>query len=190
MKFVALGLILAPLVCSASEPLIPMAEGTTWSYDLLQKRPSGSLDLTEPNEEAHIAVAYRVGGTEKIEGKELRRLEIYRGDILDSVDLISVDEHGIVCPARSDGKGGIITLNPPQQMLAAPLKIGTNWNFDGTTETRKCNSVTRSAAKKMSMFRQGNFTPGEFTATKLCRRPRRSIGGLFLAPVSSGLKRR
>ena len=132
MKFVGLGLVLVPLVCSASEPLIPMAEGTTWNYDLLQERPSASLDLTEPNEQEHIAVTYRIGGNEKVDGKDLRRLEIYRGDTLENIDLISIDEHGIICPARSDGKGSITKLDPPQQMLAAPVKTGTNWNFNGT----------------------------------------------------------
>ena len=87
MKFVGLGLLLVPLVCSASEPLIPMAEGTTWNYDLLQERPSDSLDLTEPNEQEHIAVTYRAGGNEKVDGKDLRRLEIYRGDTLENIDL-------------------------------------------------------------------------------------------------------
>ncbi len=132
MKFVALGLVLIPLVCSASEPFFPMAEGTTWNYDLVQERPSESLDLTEPKIKELIAVTYRLGGSEKFDGKDLRRLEIYRGDTLENADLISVDEHGIVCPARADGKGGITKLSPPQQMLAAPLKTGTNWNFEGT----------------------------------------------------------
>src|SRR5207248_267725 len=93
---------------------------------------SDSFDLTEPNEEEHFAVTYRLGGVEKIDNKELRRLEIYRGDAIENIDLIAIEERGINCPARANAEGAITKLIPPQQMLALPLKTGTAWNFDGT----------------------------------------------------------
>src|SRR5205823_4275250 len=63
MKVIAFALVLMPLICGAAEPLLPMAEGTTWNYELVQERPSASLDLTEPNEQERLSVSYRVGGT-------------------------------------------------------------------------------------------------------------------------------
>src|SRR3981081_2398018 len=81
MKIAAFTLVLMPLVCSAAElPLLPTAEGTTWNYDLVQEKPSGDFDLTEPNEQEQIAVTYRLGATEKIDNKDLQRLEINRDD--------------------------------------------------------------------------------------------------------------
>ena len=50
MKIAVSALVLMPLICGAAEPLLPTAEGTTWNYDLVQEKPSDSLDLTEPNE--------------------------------------------------------------------------------------------------------------------------------------------
>lgn len=139
MKLLFSALVLIPLVCGAAEQLLPTAEGTTWNYDLVQERPSDSLDLTEPNEEEHFAVTYRLGGSEKIDNKDLRRLEIYRGDTVDSIDFIAVEESGIVCPARTDPQGAIIKLSPPQKMLATPLKKGAAWSFDGTIGDTKVN---------------------------------------------------
>ena len=139
MKIAAFAFAFAPFVCAAAELDFPTAQGTTWNYELLQERPSDSFDLTEPNEEEHFAVTYRLGGVEKIDNKELRRLEIYRGDTLENVDLIAIEERGITCPARANAEGAITKLIPPQQMLTLPLKTGAAWNFDGTIGETKVN---------------------------------------------------
>ena len=88
MKFFVLAAILTPVIGIAAEPLMPTAEGTTWNYDLVQEKVSDSLDLTEPNEQEIVAVMYRLGGTEKIGNKELRKLEIYRGETLGTYGLV------------------------------------------------------------------------------------------------------
>lgn len=124
-----LGLI--PLFCAAAEPIFPTAEGTTWSYEMIQERPSDDFDLTDTTQVDHFAITYRLGGVEKIDNKDLRRLEIYRGDALEQVDLIAIEEGGITCPARMNAEGAITKLVPPQRMLALPLQNGASWNFDG-----------------------------------------------------------
>ena len=139
MKLVSFAIFLAPFAVIAAEPLFPTAEGTTWNYELIQERTSDAVDLTEPNEEEHFAVTYRLGGVQKIDRIDLRRLEVYRGDELDSVDLISIEQNGIACPARTDAKGAIIKLLPPQMMLETPLQKGTRWKFDGTIGTANVN---------------------------------------------------
>ena len=131
MKFLALLVLLAPPIALGADPLIPMAEGTTWNYELVQEKPSSELDLTEPSQRTHFNVTYRLGGTESIDNKDLRRLEIYRGDELESVDLIAVEERGITCPARTGLRGAVTKLAPPQTMIAAPVQTGTSWKFDG-----------------------------------------------------------
>lgn len=137
MKFFALTILLLPLTGIAAEPLFPTAEGTTWHYELIQEKPSDSLDLTEPNQQEHFAVTYRLGGVEKVDNKELRRLEIYRGDTLESVDLIAIEEEGIVCPARIDPQGATVKLIPPQEMIVEPVEKGKRWRFDGKIADKK-----------------------------------------------------
>lgn len=133
MKFPVLAILLSSLgAAGAAEPLMPIAEGTTWSYILVQEKPDQSLDLSEPSKLEEISVIYRIGRTEKIDHRELQRLEIYRDDALDSVDLIAVEDHGIICPARQSPNGSVVKLVPPQIMLATPLAKGKRWRFNGT----------------------------------------------------------
>ena len=123
---------------------------------MVQEKQSADLDLTAPNERERIRVTYRIGGTEKVEGKELRRLQIFRGEAIETIDLILVTDGGIICPARVDGKGGIARLSPPQQLVVTPLQAGTTWNFDGMMgdtkvmqhyETREAEDVDVPAGK-------------------------------------------
>jgi len=158
MKIACFVLVLMPFICGAAElPLLPTTEGTTWNYDLVQEKPSGDFDLTEPNEEEHLAVTYRLGGIEKIDNKDLQRLEIYRSDTLESVDLIAVEELGITCPARVDSQGAITKLAPPQIMLATPLKTGSSWNFDGTIAGTKVNQRYEIAGEEDVDLPAGKF---------------------------------
>src|SRR5690349_21770049 len=121
MKFFVLAILLSAIAAATAEPLMPTAEGTTWKYILVQEKPDQSLDLSEANELEKISVTYRIGGAEKVDNRELQRLEIYRDDVLDSVDLIAIEEHGIICPARQSPNGNVVKLVPPQTMLATPL---------------------------------------------------------------------
>src|SRR6267143_5882006 len=132
MKFVWLAFLFLPLVSPAADPLLNMAEGTTWNYELVQEKPSNSFDLTEPNEEEHFNVTYRLGGNEKIDNKDWARLEVYRGENLESVDLILPSEEGIICQARMDAQRNLTKINPPQQLVKRPFRTGTSWDFDGT----------------------------------------------------------
>jgi hypothetical protein len=171
MKIAVLALVLMPLIAGAAGPVLPTAEGTTWNYELVEERPSESLDLTEPNKEEHFAVRYRLGANEKIDNKDLRRLEIYRGDTLDSVDLIAVEKRGIICPARTDSKGAITKLIPPQMMLTTPLKKGTNWNFDGTIGDTKVNQHYEVAGEEDVDVPAGKFQAWRIHCEQTLPRP-------------------
>jgi hypothetical protein len=157
MKFLILATILAPVIGLAAEPLVPTEEGTSWNYELIQEKPNDGLDLTESNDQEIVAVTYRLGGTEKIDNKELRKLEIYRGETLDSVDLIAIEEQGIICPARTDGHGGVIKLVPPQIMLKTPLEKGKRWAFDGTIGATKVKQQYEIADEEEIEVPAGKF---------------------------------
>ena len=138
-------LAICPLACASAEQLIPIAEGTTWNYEMTQD-VGGTLTLKpDAEEKGQLAVSYRIGGMQKIDNKDWLKLEMYRDDVLTSTDLITVDERGIICAARIDGKGALNKLDPPQTMIAMPLKSGASWDFDaniGKTKTRQRYSVT------------------------------------------------
>ncbi len=158
MKVAVFAVALLPLISGADEPpLLPTTEGMTWNYDLVQEKPSEGFDVTVPNEEDHLAVSYRVGGIEKIDDKDLQRLEIYRGDTLESVDFIAVEDRGITCPARADSQGAITKLVPPQIMLATPLKTGTSWDFDASIADTKVSQHYEIAGEEDVDVPAGKF---------------------------------
>ncbi len=157
MKFFVLAILLSAIAAATAEPLMPTAEGTTWKYILVQEKPDQSLDLSEPNELEKISVSYRIGGAEKVDNRELQRLEIYRDDVLDSVDLIAIEEHGIICPARQSPNGNVVKLVPPQTMLATPLAKGKKWAFNGLIGDKKVSQDYQVADQEEIQVPAGKF---------------------------------
>ena len=78
-----------------------------------------------------LPVLYRLEGTEDVDGKDLLKFEMHRAGTVTNTDLLTVDEHGITCWARVNLDGELVKFSPPQTMIAAPLKKGAAWNFDG-----------------------------------------------------------
>jgi hypothetical protein len=157
MKIAALSVALMPVICFAADPMLNMTEGTTWNYELLQERPSANLDLTEPNEQSQINVTYRLGGTEKIDNNNFERLEIYRENALESVDLIRASEDGIICSGRMDSRGNVAKINPPQELLKRPLETGTAWNFEGKIGDTKVSQRYQIAGEEDVDVPAGKF---------------------------------
>jgi hypothetical protein len=123
-----------PLATVFGQAIIPTTQGTTWSY-LMTEEPGEGLRFAEvtPDVDGRVRmpVIYRVGGTNTVDGKPLLRFEMHRGGVVSNTDLVTVDAHGMVCAARISPDGGVTKLDPPQTMIAAPLKIGSTWNFTG-----------------------------------------------------------
>jgi hypothetical protein len=119
---------------SIAAPLIPTAPGTAWRYNMTQEVDHG---LTVPNirpdpdGKIRTPVVYRIEGTEDVDGKELLKFEMHRAGVITNTDLLTVDERGVLCWARVNLDGELVKFNPPQPMIAMPLKRGAKWNFDG-----------------------------------------------------------
>jgi hypothetical protein len=86
---------------------------------------------TDADRKVRLSVLYRLDGMEDVDGKALLKFEMHRAGSITNTDLVTVDEHGITCWARINLDGELIKFNPPQTMVAAPLKPGATWNFDG-----------------------------------------------------------
>ena len=133
-KIITLAFIAAPLAFASAEQLIPTADGTSWQYQMTQEAGEGLRlqDLTPAADgKVHLLVTYRIDGATNIDGKDLLKFEMHRDGVVTNTDLLTVNENGIVCSARIDQDGEMTKLNPPQIMVAAPLKTGTSWDFDG-----------------------------------------------------------
>jgi len=119
---------------ASAAPVIPTAPGTSWRYNMTEEIGKG---LNLPNVKAdadgkiRLPVLYRLEGTEDVDGKDLLKFEMHRAGTVTNTDLLTVDEHGITCWARVNLDGELVKFSPPQTMIAAPLKKGAAWNFDG-----------------------------------------------------------
>lgn len=133
MKIAVLLIALSPVLTATAEPLIPTAEGMTWNYNAIQENvDSNSLELSESKKTERFPVTYKIAGAQKLEGKDVFKLAVFRGDALANTDLVTVDEHGIVCHARLDENGAVAKFEEPQTLLPSPpLTSGSSWDFDG-----------------------------------------------------------
>ena len=133
-KIAVLALVAVPLSFVSAGQLIPTEPGTSWRYNMTQEVGKGLRvpdSKTDADGKIRLPVLYRIAGIENVDGKELLKFEMHRAGVVTNTDLLSVDEHGIICVARINLDGELIKLDPPQTMMVTPLKRGTSWNFDG-----------------------------------------------------------
>jgi hypothetical protein len=122
------------LATALAAPLVPTTPGTTWRYSMTAEIGKGlTISNLKPDIDGKVRlpVLYRLDGIEDLDGREVLKFEMHRAGSITNTDLLTVDEHGIICWARINLDGELIKFNPPQTMVAAPLKQGATWNFDG-----------------------------------------------------------
>jgi len=113
---------------------MPTADGTSWRYNMTEEIGKGlKIPDAKPDADGKIRlrVLYRINGTENVEGKDLLKFEMHRAGVITNTDLLTVDDHGIVCRARINVDGELVKFDSPQTMIAAPLKKGASWDFNG-----------------------------------------------------------
>ena len=134
MRLAILILTAAPLAMVFAGELIPTADGTSWRYNMTEEIGKG-LDVQHAKPDAdgkiRLPVLYRINGTENIDGKDLLKFEMHRGGAITNTDLLTINEQGIVCWARINLDGELVTFNPPQMLIANPLRKGASWDFNG-----------------------------------------------------------
>src|SRR5215470_5407665 len=117
-------------------PVIPTAPGTSWRYNMTEEIGKG-LNVSNVKADAdgriRLPVLYRLEGTENVDGKDLLKFEMHRAGVITNTDLLTVDDHGIVCWARINLDGELVKFDSPQTMIVAPLKKGASWDFNGKT---------------------------------------------------------
>src|SRR5437879_3211356 len=124
-KIVSLALAVVPLIFASGKELVPTADGTTWLYEMTQetgKKFAFSDAKPGPDGKVHRLAAYRINGTQEVNGKILLKFEMICEGVITNTDLMTVDEHGISCAARVDQYGELTKLDPTQTMIAAPTK--------------------------------------------------------------------
>jgi hypothetical protein len=145
--FLAIELLLVVIAVRA-EPLLPTAEGTRWEYDSTETL-TGAAPV--------ISVVTVRAGKQLLDGKEVVKFETLSGNIVSKTELVSVDEHGIVCLARSGTDGMIAKLDPPGTIVAAPLKVGASWDLDSEVAGIKTHQHCTVMAEENVTVAAGKF---------------------------------
>jgi hypothetical protein len=115
-------------------PVVPTAPGTSWRYNMTEEVGTGfniSNVKADADGKIRLPVLYRVEGIENIDGRDLLKFEMHRAGAITNTDLLTVDDHGITCWARINLDGELVKFTPPQRMIAAPLRKGAAWDFNG-----------------------------------------------------------
>jgi hypothetical protein len=134
MVRICAALFLASTATLPATSLIPTDPGTNWSYKMTQELGEGvSLPDANPGPDGkvHSDVIYRLDGTEKIGDQSFLKFEMHRDNMVTTTELMTIDDQGIHCSTRIGADGARMQLVPPQTIVAAPLKTGLSWDFDG-----------------------------------------------------------
>ena len=135
-------------VSARADQLLPIGEGTSWEYDSTE-----TLTGAAP---VHSVVIVRAG-KQLLDGKEVAKLETLSNNVVTKIELVSVDENGVACLARSGKDGKIAKLNPPEPIIAAPLKIGGTWETEGEAAGMKMHQRFTVLAEESVTVPAGKF---------------------------------
>ena len=145
--FLAVEFLLATVSVRADQ-LLPTVEGTSWEYDS-RETLTGAAPL-------HSVVTVRAG-KQLLDGEEVVKLETLSGNAVSKTELVSADENGIACLARIGKDGKITKLNPPEPIIAAPLKVGATWELEGEVAGIKMHQHFTVVAKESVTVPAGTF---------------------------------
>lgn len=91
----------------------------------------------DPDGKIRLPVVYYVAGVQSVDDRKLVEFEMHRDGVVTNTDLVTVDDHGILCWGKINLEGELIELDPPQTMIGAPLKTGLSWNFESEISNLK-----------------------------------------------------
>jgi hypothetical protein len=149
-----LGLIVI-LILSATlaraDQIMPTAEGTTWLYQSIAE--SGGPDAV-PAVRSTITIR---AGKQMFEGKEFVKFDTLADDVMTKTELVTVNDHGVVCVARGDRDGKIVKLDPPATIIPATLKVGDTWDSEGQVAGMEMQQHFTVLAEEMVRVPAGPF---------------------------------
>jgi hypothetical protein len=136
LALLAFGPAMAGSILAA--PIMPTADGTTWSYWMTEEAGEGLRIVGLPAEEKiRLPVAYRIDGTQKVDENDLLKFEMHRAGVVTNTDLLKVDDHRIICFARIDAGGALAKLSSPQIIVPPQSEEGASWDYEAEIDGAK-----------------------------------------------------
>lgn len=150
-KIALIGVLACTATIARAEPLLPTADGTTWQYESTEELggPAAAAPTTVP-----LVVSV---GRQTSDGKEFLKFETRTDDVLTKTELMTLDEHGLVCHVRGGKDGRMAKLDPPQTLVPATLKVGDSWESDGEVAGMEVRQRFKVVGEESVRVPAGNF---------------------------------
>ncbi len=149
----ALALSIAPL--SRAEAFFPATPGAHWEYEVADS----SAGRAQPQ-----VITVIIAGNERVEDKDVLKLETRANDVLQKTELITSDEGGVFCLRRTSAHGQSISLEPPLRLVPAELKLGAKWEVDDEVAGAEMHQQFTVAAEEDVVVPAGTFHAFRFEA--------------------------
>jgi hypothetical protein len=145
------GILVLAAAIARAEPVLPTAPGTTWHY-----RSTEELGGPAAAPPTAAAVTVQVG-RQTFEGKDFLKFETTTVDVVTRTELMTVDEHGVVCHFRAGKDGRMARLDPPQTLIPGSLKVGDSWDSDGEVAGMEIQQHFTVASEDLVRVPAGSF---------------------------------
>lgn len=153
MKKVALaGIFLFAAAVARAEPLLPTAEGTTWDYESTEEQGGPAAAAAPMTASVTVSV-----GRQTFAGKPYLKFETRIDDALTKIELMTLDERGLVCHVRGGKDGRMAKLDPPQTLVPGAIKVGDSWESDGEVAGMEMRQRFTVAGEELIRVPAGNF---------------------------------
>jgi hypothetical protein len=144
-------IIILTAVVARAEPILPTAPGMTWRYQSTE-------EVGGPAAAAPTTAAVTVKeGRETFEGTDFLKFETATEEIVTKIELITVDDHGVLCHFRGGKDGRMARLDPPQTIVPATLKAGDSWESDGEVAGMEMQQHFTAVGEESIRVPAGNF---------------------------------
>lgn len=150
-KIALIGVLVCTATIARAEPLLPTADGTIWQYESTEELggPAAAVPTTVP-----LVVSV---GRQTSDGKEFLKFETRTDDVLTKTELMTLDEHGLVCHVRGGKDGRMAKLDPPQTLVPATIKVGDSWESDGEVAGMEVRQRFKVVGEEPVRVPAGNF---------------------------------
>ncbi len=150
-KIGLIGMIACTAVFARAEALLPTADGTTWQYESTEEL--GGPAAAAPTTVSSVITV----GRQTFDGKEFLKFETRTDDVLTRTELMTFDEHGLVCHVRGGKDGRMAKLDPPQTLIPATMKLGDSWESDGEVAGMEVRQRFKVAGEETIRVPAGSF---------------------------------
>ena len=189
MKSVAIFLAaVSAAISSRADLLLPTATGTTWKYQMVQEFGNGvhpgadeNVKL-DPDGKLRLPVIISAAGTEKIDGIETTRYDLYRQGRVQLTEFLKVDENGVTAVARSAEDGEKSKLEPPQKILSFPPRADEKWSYNGKAGDMETTQTYEMVGRESINVPAGKFDAFHLRLTQLTPAPPKVVEDRWFVP--------